>query len=187
VTPAAAFARAAAATALFTLAGLLGTLLSPHPWPARLPNVLFYAVLVANTFFSIRFFAALPPADRDERLIDGLLVIAYCGLAAVIGAWTAFAIVSTLLFALAIAKYALLFGVVQRRNILRTKIAIDAAGLALCGATAVAAVVASPFWAAWIQAGVFAAANVYLLLVRPMYGVILDAGAAGPSGTEGTP
>jgi len=186
VTPAAALARAAAATALFTFAGLLGTLLSPHPWPARLPNLLFYAVLVANTFFSIRFFAALPPADRDERLIDGLLVVAYCGLAAAIGAWTVFALVSTLLFALAIAKYARLFGIVQRPDILRTKIAIDATGLALCGATAVAAVLASPFWAAWLQAGVFAVANVYLLLVRPMYGIILDAGPTGASGIDRT-
>jgi hypothetical protein len=180
VTQPGASARAAAATALFALAGLLGLAFSPHPWPARLPNALFYAVLVANTFFSVRFFAALPPADRDERLIDGLLVVAYCGLAAAIGAPAVFALVSTAVFALAIAKYALLFGVVPRADILRGKIAIDAMGLALCAATTVAAALGPPLWAAWVQAAVFAAANVYLLLVRPMYGVILDAGAPRP-------
>jgi hypothetical protein len=157
--------RALAATFGFALAGLLGFLFVPQPWAAKAPNAVFYAVLVLNTFYSVRFFDGLPPQARDERVIDGVLTVLYVGLAATIGTLVPFAAVATLLFAAAVAKYVLLLRVVDRRDILRRKILIDGLGLALCLATLIASLLFDPLWSAWTEALVFAAANVYLLAI----------------------
>jgi hypothetical protein len=95
--------------------------------------------------------------------------VLYIGLAATIGTLVPFAAVATLLFAAAVAKYVLLLRVVDRRDILRRKILIDGLGLALCLATLIASLLFDPLWSAWTEALVFAAANVYLLAISPMY------------------
>lgn len=156
------------ATTIFALAGVAGTLSSGHPWSARLPTALFYAVLVFNTYFSIRFFSRLPPAGRDEAVIDGVLVILYVVLAFSIGSILAFSFVSTLLFAVAVLKYYLLLGVVDRRGILR-KMAIDGLGVLLCAVAFAGSWLGYPLPSAWLQALLFGLANIYLLAVRPMY------------------
>jgi len=161
--------RALAAAFGFTIVGLLGFLFVPASWETKLPNLIFYAVLVLNTFYSVRFFDALPPQDRDEHIIDGVLTVLYVALAATIGVHLWFAIVSTALFAVAVAKYVLLLRVMDRHDILRTKILIDGLGLVMCLATLVATLVFDPLWSAWAAALVFAAANVYLLAIQPMY------------------
>ena len=161
--------RAIGATIAFAVAGLAGLLLSPQPWAAKAPNAVFYAVLVLNTFFSIRFFDTLPPRDRDERIIDAVLAVVYVVLAAAIGALQWFALLATLLFAAAVAKYVLLLPVMDRRTLLMRKIRIDALGLALCAATALATALWDPLLSAWGQAILFALANVYFLAVNPMY------------------
>ncbi len=161
--------RAIAATLAFTLAGLLGFLFAPHLWELKAPNAIFYFVLVLNTFFSVRFFDALPPQGRDERVIDGILTALYLALAATIGWLLPFAVVATLLFAAATMKYVLLLPVMDRRDILYRKILIDALGFIMCLAALAATVWSDPFWAAWGVAFFFALANVYLLAVQPMY------------------
>jgi hypothetical protein len=161
--------RAVGATALFALAGIAGFFFAPAPWTAKAPNAVFYAVLVLNTFFSVRFFDALPPHPRDERAIDGLLAILYLALAAAIGTPLVFALISTLLFAAAVAKYVLLMPIMTRQDILRRKIRIDALGLVLCAATLAGTLVSDPLWSAWAAAALFALANVYLLAISPMY------------------
>ncbi len=157
------------ATVLFALAGLVGLVISPAPWAARLPNALFYAVLVVNTYYSVRFFDSLPPADRDERVVDGALAVVYVLLSLAIGSHAWFALASTLLFAIAIVKYALLTRVMDRRDILNRKMAIDATGLVLCAATLAGTFAGYSLASAWVQAIVFILANVYLLAIRPMY------------------
>jgi hypothetical protein len=161
--------RAVGATAAFALAGMAGLVLAPQPWAMKAPHAVFYAVLVLNTYFSIRFFESLPPQDRDERAIDAILVVLYLALAASIGAPLAFALVAVLLFAAATAKYVLLLPVVDRRDILMRKILIDGLGLALCLAMLLGTLLADPGWSAWAAAIIFAIANVYLLAIRPMY------------------
>lgn len=161
--------RAIAATFAFALAGFLGFLFVPQPWPLKAPNALFYAVLVLNTFFSVRFFDALPPQGRDERTIDGVLAALYVALAATIGWLVGFAVVAVILFAAATLKYVRLLPVMDRRDILARKIAIDGLGLAMCIAGLVATLWWDALWAAWGMAIVFAVANVWLLALRPMY------------------
>jgi hypothetical protein len=162
--------RAVLATVVFSLAGLGGLLFAPSQWPAKAPNALFYAVLVFNTFFSVRFFDSLPPRDRDERLIDAVLTILYVALGAAIGSLAVFAALSTLLFAAAVAKYALLQPVMPgRRGLLRRKMRIDAVGGLLCVLSLAGSLLGAPLPSAWLQAVLFAAANVYLLAIDPMY------------------
>jgi hypothetical protein len=157
------------ATIVFSLAGLAGLAFAPHVWTAKAPNALFYAVLVVNTYFSVRFFDALPPKERDERVIDGVLAVLYVALAAAIGAPVLFAAIATLLFVAAVAKYWLLLPVMPRPALLRRKMAIDATGGVLCVATLAGTLLSGPLASAWVQAIVFAIANVYLLAIRPMY------------------
>ena len=167
-------ARESTATLIFSIAGLIGAWISDADWSVRLPTAMFYAVLVLNTFYSVRFFSLLPPLNRDERVIDGVLAIIYIVLAFSIGSVVLFSFVSMMLFAAATTKYILLLGIVERTDILRRKIAIDTLGLALCTATFAGAILGYPLASAWLQAGIFVVANVYLLAIRPMY-------ALGPS------
>jgi hypothetical protein len=157
------------AAVVFGLAGVAGFLFGPPPWGLKAPHAVFYATLVLNTFFSVRFFDPLPPQDRDERVIDGVLTLLYLALAATIGWLLPFAVVATLLFAAATLKYVLLLPVMDRRDILARKILIDALGLAMCVAMLIGSLLLEPLWTAWTAAIVFALANVYLLAVRPMY------------------
>jgi hypothetical protein len=161
--------RAVGATAAFALAGVAGLVLAPQPWAIKAPHAVFYAVLVLNTYFSIRFFESLQPKERDERAIDSTLVVLYLALAASMGAPLAFALVAVLLFAAATAKYVLLLPVMDRRDILIRKILIDGLGLALCLAMLLGTLLADPWWTAWAAAIIFAVANLYLLAIRPMY------------------
>ena len=161
--------RETAAATLFSVAGIIGTLISAHAWSARLPTALFYAVLVVNTYFSIRFFSLPPPGRRDQTVIDGVLLALYVILAFSIGSILVFSLVSTLLFAAAVLKYALLLGVMDRREILTRKIAIDGLGLLLCAAAFAGSYLGYPLASAWLQALLFGLANIYLLAVRPMY------------------
>jgi hypothetical protein len=162
--------RAILATLAFAGAGILAFILVPQPWELKAPNAFFYSVLVLNTFFSIRFFDALPPKNRDERVIDTVLTVLYLGLAAAIGSLVPFAILAMLLFLAATAKYVFLLPVMpDRRDLLMRKISIDALGLAMCVVALLVALLADPLWSAWAMAVVFAAANVYLLAISPMY------------------
>jgi hypothetical protein len=161
--------RAIVATVVFTIALIAAFLLVPQPWAARLPNAVFYAVLVLNTFYSVRYFDAQPPQDRDERVIDTLLAVDYLALAAAIGAPLWFALLSALLFALSIGKYVLLLPVLDHPQPLHRKIRINSLGLAVCLATALGVWLVDPLRSAWAQAILFAAANVYLLWINPLY------------------
>jgi hypothetical protein len=157
------------ATALFGAAGLAGFVIAPRDPSAVTATGLFYIALLVNTYFSIWFFGLLPPKDRDERLIDGALVVTYLALGLSIGRIVLFTSASTALFVIAIAKYVLLMPIVARRDILRRKIVIDGLGLLLCGLAFAGALAGYPLESAWLQAILFGVANVYLLLIRPMY------------------
>jgi hypothetical protein len=159
------------ATGLFTAAGIAGLLLSDADWSVRAPTALFYAVLVVNTWFSIRFFSRLPPVDRDESAIDGLLTVLYIGLALSIGRVVPFIAIAATMFFVAVAKYSLLRPVLNLPRTLGRKMAIDALGGLLCLAALFGALAGFEWASAWALALVFLVANVFLLLVEPMYRV----------------
>jgi hypothetical protein len=159
------------ATGLFGAAGIGGLLLSEADWAARAPTALFYAVLVINTWFSVRFFSRLPPIDRDESAIDGLLTVLYIALALAIGRNVPFIAIATVLFFAATAKYALLLRIMDLPLTLRRKMAIDSLGGLLCLVALTGALLGNEIESTWALALVFLAANVFLLLVQPMYRV----------------
>ena len=59
--------------------------------------------------------------------------------------------------------------IVARRDILRRKIVIDGLGLLLCSAAFVGTLAGHPLESAWVQTILFGLANVYLLIIKPMY------------------
>jgi hypothetical protein len=159
------------ATGLFAAAGIVGLFLSEADWAARAPTALFYAVLVVNTWFSVRFFSRLPPIDRDEALIDGFLTVLYVGLAFAIGRNIPFIAIATVMFFAAVSKYALLLRIMDLPRTLWRKMAIDSLGGLLCLVALIGALSGYEIESTWALALVFLVANVFLLLVQPMYRV----------------
>lgn len=161
--------RAAVATLLFAAAGLCSMLFQGGTSVYRLPHVIFYAVLTLNTYYSIRFYSAFTPNSLFQGGIDFLLVVAYIALALSIGQPLAFSLCALLVFMLAPAKYAHMLGRTPHDGTLRRKIRIDLLGTLLCSGAVALTLYGLPLPAAWLLAGLFTIANVYLLWVRPMY------------------
>ena len=161
--------RALAATVLFSTVGLWSALFHSVAWEFTVPHALFYAVLTINTYFSVLFHSSFTPDSRFQTFIDLALVAAYLALAFSIGVPVAFSFCAVLIFAVAPAKYAHTLGHTPHDKTLRRKILIDHVGtfgsVVVLGLT----LAGLELPAAWILAILFTLANVYLLLVRPMY------------------
>ena len=157
------------ATIAFSLAGTISALFYSTVSPFLLPHFIIYAVLVVNTYFSIRFWSALQPQDSRQLLIDAVLVAAYLTLAFSMGEPTHFPLALAALFVLATFKYVLMRGRILYEAVVERKIRIDALGALACAVLIVGAFLGYAFEAAWLFALGFALANVYLLFIRPMY------------------
>lgn len=157
------------ATIAFSLAGTISVLFYSIVSPFLLPHLIIYAVLVANTFYSIRFWSALQPKDMRQTLIDGVLVLAYLALAFSMGEPVYFAFAAFALFALATFKYVLMRGRTSHEAIVERKTGIDALGALACAVLVLGMFLGYPLEATWLFATGSALANVYLLLIRPMY------------------
>lgn len=160
--------RALLAILLFTLAGVVSVSLR-EPSEFLVPHALFYGVLLINTFFSIRFFSPLQPKTFLQFFADVVLALIYVALAFSIGNPVTYALFAMLLFVIGTQKYVLMRGEVPHKILLKRKIKANLAGAALC-AVIVGGTIAGPaLESAWILAIVFTIANVYLLLIKPMY------------------
>lgn len=134
-----------------------------------LPHVIFFAVLILNTVFSVRFWRPLQPKSPVQLVIDGVLLANYAALLFAIGRPIEFAFFAALLFIAATMKYAVMLGVVPHTDVLRKKIIIDLLGAFLCAAVLFATLMGYALYAAWALAVIFTLANIYLLYFRPMY------------------
>src|SRR3989344_3392645 len=150
------------ATIAFSLAGLISVLFYASVSPVLLPHVIFYAVLVVNTFFSVRFFSRIAPENKSQFAIDTVLVILYLALAFSMGYPFTFAFFALCLFIAASSKYPLLLLVIPQTNVLKRKILIDLLGTGTCAAILGATILGYPYEAAWTMAILFTLANVYL-------------------------
>lgn len=163
------FSRAVLATTYFTLAGVLGVLfVAPHNMYV-LPHALFYAVITLNTFFSVRLYASIQPAAAAQYALDALLTGIYTALALSIGRPEWFAAAALAIFIAATPKYAHMLGRIPHDALLRRKILIDLSGVAFCALVFAGTAFGYPYESAWVLAVVFALANVYHLLIHPMY------------------
>ncbi len=157
------------ATAVFSLAGLVSLFVYAPISSYLVPHTIFYAVLVINTFFSIRFFSRIAPEDRSQVAIDTALVLLYLALAFSLGRAIPFAFFALCLFIAASTKYPLLLLVIPQTNVLKRKILIDLMGTAACAVVLGGTILGYAFGSAWAAAISFTLANVYFLLIRPMY------------------
>lgn len=164
--------RALTATILFAAVGVWSVLFHNVPWEYSIPHIIFYVVLTINTYFSVRFYTAITPASVFQTLIDVALAAAYIGLALTIGVPIAFAYFALLIFTIAPAKYAHLLGKTPHDKTLRRKILIDLLGTLMCVFVLGLTLVGLELKAAWILAGLFTLANIYLLAIKPMYRLI---------------
>lgn len=158
-------------TGFFVLMYAIGLWISFMSTPV-VQVMLFHAVLLLNTYFSIRCFGKITP-DRApwQRSVDLCLVFLYAMLPFAMRFPSLYILLMILLFGIASLKYALLLGIIPDVALIRRKIIVDLSGL---------------FWnylifvvgglgllsidlLLWIWVGVFAAMNVYLLKIRPMY------------------
>src|SRR3989344_1693059 len=162
-------AKSVLATSAFSLAGVISVLFYSVVSPFLLPHFIIYAILVLNTYFSIRFWSALQPADIRQTLIDGVLVLAYLVLAFSMGEPMYFAFAAFALFALATFKYVLMRGRTSYEAIVERKTGIDALGALACAVLTLGMFLGYPLEATWLFAIGFTLANVYLLFIRPMY------------------
>lgn len=137
-----------------------------------LAHGIFFAVLLLNTVFSVRFWRPLQPANYTQGAIDGALIMAYILLAIRIGSAVEFMFFALLLFLLATMKYVLMLGQVPHLRTVRKKILIDLLGALLCATALLLTLMGEVEIGAWLLTGVFVLANIFLLWVRPMYKII---------------
>lgn len=162
--------RALIIVTVFCLAGFFGWYTSDEEGKWAFPFLIFYGVLTLNSYFSIRFFSTITsPEDTLQRTIDLALVFLYLLLAYVIYEPDYFFPVALLLFIVATGKYVCMTGNIPYPKTLKKKIFIDSMGILLCFFAFMTALLGHPLLAAWVLAVVFAVANIYLLLINPMY------------------
>lgn len=129
----------------------------------------YYAVLVLNTFFSIRTFSAITPSHLLQTIFDATLLCGYVVLAFSFNSVLQFSIVSAVLFLVAIGKYIHLKHITAPSELLKRKVRMNALGALLSFSCAVLTLFSSSMVAASVLAVVFTAANVYVLYINPMY------------------
>jgi hypothetical protein len=162
--------RATFLTFIATVGGIAGWYFSVTDWRVSFPLGIFYALLVINTYPSIRLFSSLVPLeDGKHALVDLLLSLVYVFLVVSFGNPQQFALCATVLFLVASAKYTLMFYEVPHTNLLQRKVRADLLGALLCAAVLAAMNFGWILSAAWALAGLFALANIYVLALKPLY------------------
>ena len=137
--------------------------------PEILPHALFLAVLLINTFVSIRFFANIQPQNMGQVFIDALLAVIYIGLALVLGQPFLFAFVALLLFIFSPIKYALMLDTIPHTLLIKKKLLVNLCGTGACALLLAVTFLGYSIFAAWAFAISFTFANMYLLIINPMY------------------
>ena len=161
--------KAALATLLFSGVGLITVLFYIPLTAVALPNAIFYVVLTINSYFSIKLYASIQPTDAAQRFFDSLLVVIYLALAFAIGHAAVFSSFALLVFVVATPKYALMLGKIPYGPLLRRKILIDLSGVTFTAAVFLGTLAGFPLESAWFLAIGFALANIYHLIIHPMY------------------
>lgn len=160
----------------FSVCFIVGIFASRDGMLGALPMIFFHAILLVNTFFSIRRFGPLTPEHaHGQKATDLVLVLIYAVLPFVFWSASLYLVLATMLFIVALFKYAFLLGIVPKLELLRRKIIIDICGVLwnvfamTCFALATFAIQRPAQGVLWIWTIVFAAMNVYWLGIKPMY------------------
>ncbi|MBX4211090.1 hypothetical protein KW783_03935 [Candidatus Parcubacteria bacterium] len=162
--------KAGIAVGLFFACLLISIVINADNLREELPLIIFYVVLLVNTFFSIRLFARfIPKNNMVQNSIDTALALFYIILAFSIRSVSFFTFVLFFFFLVATTKYILLRTIVHEPRLLRRKILINS----LTAFMAVVALVGiQTGWSrqtAWSLVTVFSLANIVFLAIIPMY------------------
>lgn len=156
----------------FTLFFVIGLWLARAQISSSLQVILFHAILLVNTYFSIQCFGKMTPENAtSQKVIDILLVILYVLLPFTFSYVSLYILIVLLLFVVATAKYVFLLGVISDLQLLKRKILIDLSGVTwnylvfLFGSLGLMSI----DLLLWIWVIVFAGMNIYFLKIKPMY------------------
>lgn len=133
-----------------------------------LPHGIFFAILLINTVYSVRFFGPMIHRDGWQWAADATLLSIYGLLMWSLGDSVWFSFFVTILFIVATLKYVLGRHSIPS-HVLHRKVIIDLSGALMGSAALGASLLGYANESAWVLAGVFALANMYLLFIRPMY------------------
>ena len=164
--------KATLAALCFGACGALSAIFWTTDWHAALLPLVFYAILVLNTFFSVRVFSAIIPKDNIvQNVIDiGIVVPLYFILAFQFQNPLGFVATATALFAILVIKYSLLLNILPtHRRLLRKKIFVNTLGLLLLGASSLMVALGHTLFTPFFYTIIFALANIYLLTINPLY------------------
>ena len=162
--------RAVVATLFFVLCGLFAMSTIGNAWGVAWPLVVFYFLLVLNTYFSIRYFSIIiSPVIPSQIAVDTVLTVFTLLLLTALKDPLSFNVILTALFATAVLKYVIAIPVTEYPVLLHRKIRVDALGvlassLATFGVASGHATTTVLVWAA-----IFAGANIHVILLRPLY------------------
>lgn len=162
--------RATGATLVFALAGVIGALLARANVVIAWPTMLFYAMLVWNDYYSIQHFSKIiPPNKASQSTIDAMLFVIHIVSVFLFGNPLLFAVAMTVLFILAVLKYAGDLPSIKNSRALYRKVKIDALG-ALISALALAGMfMGYPWQSTMVWTAIFVGASVYVILINPLY------------------
>lgn len=154
---------------VLTLA-LIASWILTKPVPLiAIPLSIFYALLVFNTYFSVKFFARIIRPSFPQSIMDCLLIILYLLMAWNIGNSLLFGITLTVFFTLATLKYVQLMGILGKARLLRRKIAADCMGIFLGPALVLGIIYGHEIASLWILVIIFGLANIWTLRISPLY------------------
>lgn len=139
-------------------------------WGSAWPLVLFYALLVLNTYFSVRAFASITPKEHlPQQCMDALLGIELLAAPFFFNAPFSFILVITALFITATLKYIFLVPVAGFSRLLYMKIRVDTLGILLCFLALTGTFFGYPYLSTVLWAFIFLLANIYVLWLKPHY------------------
>ena len=162
--------RAIVATSIFVLFGVIGAIIARHNIAIAWTPMLFYTMLVWNDYYSIKHFSTIiPPNKTSQVFIDIVLVILHFISIFLFSNPFLFTIAMTVLFILAVLKYAGDLPSVKNSRALFRKVKIDALG-ALSSALALAGMfMGYPWQSTIVWTGIFVCASVYVIIINPLY------------------
>lgn len=161
--------RALAVMAFFGLWGASATFFISN-WYKAWPLVFFYALLVLNTYFSVRTFASITPKEHlGQQCMDALLGVWLLLAPLSFNAPLYFVLITTALFIAATMKYIFLVPIVGFSRLLHMKIRIDTLGILLCSLALLGVLAGYAYYATAVWSFIFLVANIYVLWWEPHY------------------
>jgi hypothetical protein len=131
--------------------------------------VIFYILMLINTYFSVRAFTSITPSDKWQMLFDILLGLCLAASPLLFASPANFVLINLFLFIIATLKYIYLIKLVGFSKLLFEKIRIDVLGILLCALCLVGILNNYATLSLKLFAFIFFLANIYVLYYKPLY------------------